>query len=82
MELKPYVSALTPEQRQDLAERCGTSVGHINNVMYGYKPCGHELAVALERETHGAVTRRELRPTDWHRFWPELVAPTQAEKAA
>ena len=29
--------------------------------------------VAIERATSGAVTRRDLRPDDWHLIWPELV---------
>ena len=29
--------------------------------------------VAIERATDGAVTRRDLRPDDWHLIWPELV---------
>lgn len=29
--------------------------------------------VAIERITHGAVTRRDLRPEDWHLIWPELA---------
>lgn len=28
--------------------------------------------VAIERATDGAVTRRDLRPDDWHLIWPEL----------
>ena len=27
----------------------------------------------IERATGGAVSRRDLRPDDWHRIWPELV---------
>lgn len=27
----------------------------------------------IERMTTGAVTRRDLRPDDWHEIWPELV---------
>jgi len=27
----------------------------------------------IEIATKGVVTRRELRPDDWHRIWPELV---------
>ena len=46
-----------------------------------------ERCVAIEVTTCGAVTRRELRPDDWHRIWPELIgadgAPDvpQAEEA-
>mgnify|MGYP003407443700 CR=1 FL=1 len=28
---------------------------------------------AIEQATDGAVTRRDLRPSDWHLIWPELV---------
>lgn len=35
--------------------------------------------VAIERATAGAVTRRDLRPTDWHLIWPELAEPTAQE---
>lgn len=34
-----------------------------------------ENCVAIEQATAGAVSRRELRPDDWHRIWPELVTP-------
>ncbi|MEF8755966.1 MAG: helix-turn-helix domain-containing protein [Accumulibacter sp.] len=32
-----------------------------------------ELCAAIERATGGAVTRRDLRPDDWARIWPELA---------
>ncbi len=38
--------------------------------------------VAIERATNGAVTRRDLRPDDWHLIWPELGAATEAKEAA
>ena len=31
------------------------------------------MAVALERATGGAVSRRDLRPEDWAQIWPELA---------
>lgn len=48
------------------AARCGTSIGHLTNVAYGYRSCAESLAIAIERETGGAVTVEELRPDiDW-----------------
>ncbi len=49
-----------------------------------------QRCVAIERATNGAVTRRDLRPDDWHLIWPELaesepntpVAPTHQAPAA
>lgn len=29
--------------------------------------------VAIERATDAIVTRKDLRPDDWHLIWPELV---------
>jgi DNA-binding transcriptional regulator YdaS (Cro superfamily) len=66
MELKTYLSTLTLKQRDHLADRCGTSAGHLRNISYGYRSCGESLAIALERESGGAVTCEELRPdVDW-----------------
>ena len=39
------------------------------------KPVSEIRCVALERATSGAVTRRDLRPDDWWRIWPELITP-------
>lgn len=41
------------------------------------RPIPAERCVEIERATDGAVTRKDLRPNDWHRIWPEL-----AERAA
>lgn len=32
-----------------------------------------EYCAVLEAATNGLVTRRELRPDDWWKIWPELV---------
>lgn len=34
-------------------------------------PISH--CVAIERASMGSVTRRDLRPDDWHLIWPELI---------
>lgn len=34
-----------------------------------------EWCARIEIATNGAVTRRDLRPTDWMRIWPELATP-------
>lgn len=44
------------------------------------RPVPIEHCVAIERVTAGAVTRRDLRPDDWHLIWPELAEqPAQKE---
>lgn len=81
MDLKPYLSAMTKPERIAFAERCDTSLGHLQNVMYGLKPCATDLAVAIERESERAVCRWDLR-SDWPRHWPELVAHPDAPPAS
>jgi DNA-binding transcriptional regulator YdaS (Cro superfamily) len=66
MKLLPYLKTLSPDRRRIFAARCDTSLGHMTNVAYGYKPCAESLAIAIERESAGAVTVEELRPdVDW-----------------
>lgn len=41
-------------------------------------PAAH--CVAIEQQTKGAVTRRDLRPDDWHLIWPELAKVRKAKE--
>lgn len=67
-----HLKTLSLTDREALAAKSETSAGHLQNIAYGYRPCSPELAVLLERNTDNAVTRRDLRPTDWLAIWPEL----------
>lgn len=73
-ELKAFLAAMDSEARDAFAKRCGSTKGHLQNVMYGVRPCATDLAVAIERESRRVVRRWALRPSDWHRHWPELIA--------
>lgn len=65
MELRKLWLSMSNDQRQSLARRCKTTVGHLRNVVYG-KDCGEKLAIAIDRETGGMVRCEELRPdVDW-----------------
>lgn len=80
MKLIDHLRQITAEQRQSLAQSCATSLGHLRNVAYGYRPCGAALAVRIEQGTSGHVTRRDLCPDDWQDIWPEL-ADSQEKQA-
>lgn len=71
MDLKSYFYSLPPADRERFAKEAGTTLGHLRNCVYGYKPVSPALAVSIERLSHRKVTRRELR-TDWLDIWPEL----------
>lgn len=65
--LKSYLSNLSMVERKAFASAVGSSVGHICNVSYGYKPCGESLAISIERESDGKVRCEDLRPdVDWN----------------
>jgi DNA-binding transcriptional regulator YdaS (Cro superfamily) len=68
MELREYLSRLTPVDRENLAAACGTTLGHLKNVAHGYngRRAAAGLAVELERHSGRAITCEELRPdVDW-----------------
>ena len=67
-----------------LARACNVTPACISDVIHGNKGVSAERAVEIERATAGTVTRRDLRPADWFKVWPELVDsehPTPAEAA-
>lgn len=80
MDLKKFLTTKTMDERERLAIDCGTTWGHLRNVMYGLRPCSPELASALELNTRSAITRQDLRPDDWQRIWPELVKASKRSK--
>ena len=73
MDLRTYLSGLPADEREAFAVKCGTTAGHMRNVMYGQKTCATDLAVQVEKQSGRAVTRQELR-SDWADHWPELTA--------
>lgn len=70
---KTYIYSMPMAARHSFAQACGTSWLFLRNVAYGHSKAGEKLSVAIERESRGAVTRKDLRPDDWHEIWPELA---------
>nr|WP_241878291.1 YdaS family helix-turn-helix protein [Psychrobacter sp. PraFG1]UNK04744.1 helix-turn-helix domain-containing protein [Psychrobacter sp. PraFG1] len=59
--LKRYVSELGSEtEREEFAERCGTTLGHLRQIYYGNRTCDAGLAIEIEN-TNQAVMCEELR---------------------
>lgn len=57
----------------ELATAIGASPVLISQWATGKRLVPIERCVPIERATDGAVTRRDLRPDDWHEIWPELA---------
>lgn len=62
MDLKTFLMKMPKAERAQFAARVGASVGHLQNISYGYKPCAAELAIAVERESGGSVRFEAMCP--------------------
>lgn len=65
-----------------LAKTLQVSQPTVSDWCTGKKRVPVERCAAIERATNGAVTRKDLRPDDWHEIWPELAPTTPTEPAA
>lgn len=59
-ELKHFLAALGTAGRDDFCARIGSSWGHVRNCIYGTRTLSDELAVAIERESRGALRVERL----------------------
>lgn len=65
-EILDYLRALSPEERNGFAERCGTSVGYLRKAVSVKQQLGVDLCIRLERESAGALRCESLCPAlDW-----------------
>ncbi len=74
-----YFRGLNPKEKKDLALNCKTTVeylskqaalmnkGRANSL---FKPA---TCAAIEVFSKGKITRKDLRPNDWHEIWLELA---------
>lgn len=76
MNLSEYLASDGSLSVGELRKRAGVkSDAQIRQWQHGYanRRPGPVHCLAIERATNGAVTRRDLRPDDWHLIWPELA---------
>ncbi|NHC63197.1 transcriptional regulator [Paenalcaligenes suwonensis] len=75
MKLLDYVS-----QKHGGQSELARTLGIPPQLVYQWARCVRQVpaerCAEIERATNGEVTRKDLRPDDWHRIWPELEAPT------
>lgn len=65
-ELREYLKSLPPAEQAKYAARCGTSIGYLRKALCRRPKLGESLAIALDRESRGAVSCEKLRPDiDW-----------------
>jgi DNA-binding transcriptional regulator YdaS (Cro superfamily) len=71
MDLKTYIRA-APGNGQTLAAGLGIKPSFLSQLAHGIRKVTPKRAVQIEKLTHGAVTRKDLRADDWLEIWPEL----------
>lgn len=71
--LLTFIKTLDKAARLDLFAKCGTTEGYVRKVACSDALLlGVAICVAIEQQTGGKVTRKDLRPDDWLLLWPEL----------
>ena len=85
--LRFYLNGLPVELQHEFAGRCKTTIGYLRKAISIRQKLDTGLCTDIERESGGAVRRWDLRPDDWRRIWPEIIAhpdapPVPAEAGA
>lgn len=66
MNLHDYIKPFDKQSLENFAASCGTTVGQLKQVAYGYRRPGAALAISIERESCRSVICEEMRPDiDW-----------------
>ncbi len=55
------------------AAAAGIAPAFLSQIAVGARPAPPERCADIERACGYLVMRWDLRPTDWHRIWPELI---------
>ncbi len=66
-------------RRIELARALSVPQSFVTKIASGERPIPINHMAAIEAFTNGAVTRREMRPDDFARIWPELADTTATE---
>lgn len=72
MNLKEYLSERG--RQTAIAKATGLAPAYIWQIANNIRQTPIKYCAAIEQASQGAVTRRDLRPDDWHLIWPELAA--------
>lgn len=74
MKLETYLAKLPRGGKARFARQLGIAPSGLSRLLSGDRPITPSRALAIEKATAGAVTRKDTRPDDWIDHWPELAA--------
>jgi DNA-binding transcriptional regulator YdaS (Cro superfamily) len=72
MNLKSWVE-LERGRATALAKAIDVPQSFVSKMVSGEKAIPAEHCKAIARISEGQVTCQEMRPDDWHKYWPELA---------
>lgn len=78
MNLLEYVK--TKSTQLELAAKLAITPVLINQWANRKRSIPAGRCVEIERATNGEVTRRDLRPEDWQKIWPELSSESNSRR--
>lgn len=67
------MTTMTATERKAIAEKVGIDEQYLYQCFTGRKSMRAEEAARIDRDTDGAISRRQVRLHDWWLVWPELV---------
>ena len=82
MKLSDYLASQGRGAKSRLAAQVGGHASDVSAWLAGNRPVPVHRCAAIESATGGAVTRRDLRPDDWHLIWPELAHKDVGQEVA
>ncbi|MFW0766715.1 transcriptional regulator [Trabulsiella odontotermitis] len=69
MDFKTYYDNLPRGERFQLAQKLGVFLGSLSQMASGYTKIPPARALSIELATGGQVTRKEMLPDDWQKYW-------------
>ncbi|EPT5086554.1 transcriptional regulator [Salmonella enterica subsp. enterica] len=69
MDLKSYYDGLPRGERFKLARYLGVPPAYLSQMASGYVKVPPSRALSIEEATNGLVTRKDLLPDDWKKYW-------------
>ncbi|MDY0886313.1 MULTISPECIES: Cro/Cl family transcriptional regulator [Kosakonia] len=70
--LRTYLNSLALNKQREFAESCETTIEYLRKAISKGQKLGPALSVLIESNSAGAVSRKDLHPSDWPKIWPEL----------
>ena len=72
MNLNEYLQKSPRGELLRISREIGAHSPDVSRWASGDRPIPIDKCWSIEQATNGEVTRKDLRPDDWERIWPEL----------